>query len=109
MSDGVMVTQRSLEALFMVRIHVGQPFWVVWRTCSIISYFKNFPYQFARSGDNLLNRIPKVSKCVNTPLQKKPLKLVSARFRQPTKVGRFNEAEFWRAFKPDATARDQRV
>ena len=25
MSDGVMVTQRPLEALFMVRIHVGQP------------------------------------------------------------------------------------
>jgi hypothetical protein len=25
LSDGVMVTQRPLEALFMVRIHVGQP------------------------------------------------------------------------------------
>ena len=25
-ADGVMVTQRPLEALFMVRIHVGQPF-----------------------------------------------------------------------------------
>ena len=26
LSDGVTVTQRPLEALFMVRIHVGQPF-----------------------------------------------------------------------------------
>jgi hypothetical protein len=25
LSDGVMVTQRPLEALFMVQIHVGQP------------------------------------------------------------------------------------
>ena len=25
LSDGVMVTQRPLEALFMVRIHTGQP------------------------------------------------------------------------------------
>ena len=25
LSDGVMVTQRPLEALFMVRVHVGQP------------------------------------------------------------------------------------
>jgi hypothetical protein len=27
LSDGVTVTQRPLEALFMVRIHVGQPYY----------------------------------------------------------------------------------
>ena len=46
LSDGVMVTQRPLEALFMVRIHVGQPIWIFLRTSLKVRKFINFQNQF---------------------------------------------------------------
>jgi hypothetical protein len=50
LSDGVMVTQRPLEALFMVRIHVGQPLLLGKMT-----------------GFQSLIRLPPVSYCLSLP------------------------------------------
>ncbi len=53
LSDGVMVTQRPLEALFMVRIHVGQP--ILKRPLSSIrQIFYIFHLLFCAFTDGLL-------------------------------------------------------